>query len=343
MMRSYRVWEHSSPQAIKIDTLPALSPGTGEVVVDVKAAGVGFVDTLMVSGRYQTIPPLPFTPGMEFAGIVRAVGPDVVGYTPGDRVAAYVLNGAFAEQALAKPNQLFPLPDAIPFNQAALLCLPYLTAHFALIERGRFKRGETVLVGGAGGAVGLAAVQIAKALGAKVLGAIRSLADAEIVSAAGADAIIDLSVPDLRDAVRRQVHAVTDGKGADIVIDPIGGEFLAAALRASAWGGRLVVVGFAAGDILTVKVNYLLLKNISILGLELNQYRDRSPDLMKKVQAELFELWRQGLLKPRIARQFAFEAVPDALEFVANGRTNGRAIVSIGSETLGEPCRNLWR
>lgn len=333
-MRSYRVWEHGSPKAMKIDTLPALSPGAGEVVVAVKAAGVGFVDTLMVSGRYQTIPPLPFTPGMEFAGIIRAVGPGVIDHVPGDRVAAYVLNGAFAEQALAKTHQIFPLPDAIPFSQAALLCLPYLTAHFALVERGRFKRGETVLVGGAGGAVGLAAVQIAKVLGARVLGAVRSEEDAAIVSAAGADAIIDLTGPDLRDAVRRQVHAATDGKGADIVIDPIGGEFLAAALRASAWGGRLVIVGFAAGDIPTVKVNDLLLKNISILGLELNQYRDRSPDLVKTVQAEVFEMWGQGLLQPRIARRFEFEAVPDALEFVANGRTNGRAIVSLGSETL---------
>jgi len=330
-MRSYRVWEPGSPEAMRIDDLPNLVPAEREVVIDVKAAAVGFVDTLVVSGRYQNIPPAPFTPGMEFAGTVRAVGAGVTDCTVGDRVAAYVLNGAFAEQAVAKVGAFYPVPDDIPFDQAALLCGAYLTAFFALIERAQFKRGETVLVGGAGGAVGLAAVQIAKALGArKVLGAFRSAADREAILEAGADAAVDLSGPDLRDAVRSQVLAATGGHGADVVLDPIGGEFFPAALRATAWCGRLVVIGFAAGDIPTVKVNYLLLKNIAVVGLDLSQYRRHAPESLKTAQAQLFDLWRQGLLKPRVARHFAFEAIPDALECVANGRTGGRVLITIG-------------
>ncbi|SFU16923.1 NADPH:quinone oxidoreductase family protein [Mesorhizobium sp. YR577] len=330
-MRSYRVWELGSPNDMKIEDLPDLVPGQDEIVVDVEAAGVGFVDTLVVSGRYQNIPPAPFTPGMEFAGTVRSIGAGVTGCKAGDRLAAYVLNGGFAEQAIAKVGEFYAVPDDVPLDQAALLCGAYLTAYFALVERGGFRRGETVLVGGAGGAVGLAAVQIARALGAtRVLGAFRSDADRQAILDAGADAAIDLSGPDLREAVRSQVLEATDGQGADVVLDPIGGEFLSAALRATAWSGRLVVIGFAAGDIPTVKVNYLLLKNIGILGLDLSQYRRRAPDRLKAAQAELFDLWRQGLLKPRIARQFPFEAIPEALNFVAGGRTGGRASIAIG-------------
>ncbi|MFG1346633.1 NADPH:quinone oxidoreductase family protein [Xanthobacter autotrophicus DSM 431] len=315
-----------------IDALPDLSPGSGEVAVDVVAAGVGFVDTLVVSGRYQNIPACPFTPGMEFAGRVRAVGADVSGVRVGDRVAAYVLNGAFAEQAVAPVGSFYPVPEDVPLDQAALLCGAYLTAHFALVARGRLQPGEAVLIGGAGGAVGLAAVQIAKALGARVLAGVRSAADRDAVIEAGADAVIDLSGSSLHDAVRAQVSAATDGRGADVVIDPIGGDFLPAALRATAWCGRLVVIGFAAGEIPTVKVNYLLLKNISIVGLDLSQYRSRTPDLLGRVQGELFDLWRRGFLKPRIAHHFSFEQVPDAVKFVANGRSSGRAIIHIGSE-----------
>lgn len=331
LMRSYRVWKPGSSKALRIDDLPNVSPSEDEIVVDVETAAVGFVDTLVVSGRYQTIPTVPFTPGKEFAGTVRAVGAGVADCAIGDRVAAYVPNGAFAEQAVAKLGEFYPVPDDVPIDRAALLCGAYLTAYFALIERGQFKRGDTVLVGGAGGAIGIAAVQIAKALGAhKVIGVFRSVVDKDAILEAGVDAAIELSGPDLREAVRSQVLAATDGHGADVVLDPIGGEFLTAALRATAWCGRLVVIGFAAGDIPTVKVNYLLLKNIAAVGFDLSQYRRRAPDRMKAVQAELFDLWRQGLLRPRVARQFTFEGIPDALEFVANGRTGGRALISIG-------------
>lgn len=318
---------------MQLDTVDDLIAGPGQVVVDVAAAGVGFVDTLVVAGRYQTLPPLPFAAGMEFAGTVRAIGEGVEGFAPGDRVVGYVLNGAFAEQVVARPNELFPLPSDISFEEGAVLCMPYLTAWFALTDRGQVQPGDNVLIGGASGAVGLAAVQLAKAMGARVLACVRSDADAAIARQAGADAIIDLAVPDLRDALREQVMAASDGHGADVVLDPLGGDFLTAALRAAAWRGRIVVIGFAAGDIPTVRVNYLLIKTLSIAGLDLSHFRDRMPEAVARAQARIFELHAQGALAPRIARRFPLEQLPEALEFVAAGRTGGRAVLTIRTMT----------
>lgn len=326
-MRSYRVWEHGAPSIMRIDTLPDLVPEPGEMVVDVKAAGINFPDTLVVSGKYQILPPRPFAPGKDLAGIVRAVGAGVTDFAPGDRIMGQVEHGAFAGQAIVSPSQAFRLPDGMDFAEAAAMGLVYQTAHFALAERGQYQRGETVLVGGAAGGVGLAAVQIAKGLGARVLAGVRSQAEAEIVREAGADAVIDLAVPDLRDSLRAQVAAATDGHGADVVLDPLGDAFFAAAVRAMAWCGRLVVIGFAAGEIPSIKVNYLLVKNISISGLQWSDYRDRTPEKVRTVQAELFDLWRAGVLKPRIMRRFPFAELPQALDLVAQGKVQGKAVV----------------
>ena len=326
-MRSYRVWEHGAPSSMRIDTLPDLVPGAGEMVVDVKAAGINFPDTLVVSGKYQILPPRPFAPGKDLAGIVQAVGAGVTDFAPGDRIMGQVEHGAFAGQALVSPSQAFRLPDGMEFAEAAAMGLVYQTAHFALVERGQYKRGETVLVGGAAGGVGLAAVQIAKGLGARVLAGVRSEAEAEVVRQAGADAVINLAVPDLRDSLRAQVAAATDGHGADVVLDPLGDTFFAAAVRAMAWCGRLVVIGFAAGEIPSIKVNYLLVKNISVSGLQWSDYRDRTPEKVRAVQAELFDLWRAGVLKPRIMRRFPFAALPEALDLVSQGKVQGKAVV----------------
>ena len=329
-MRSYRVWEHGAPSTMRVDELPDLVPGPGQMVVDVKAAGINFPDVLVVSGKYQILPPRPFTPGKDLAGVVRAVGAGVNGYAPGDRVMAQVENGAFAEQAVVTPEQRYKLPDGLSFEAAAAMDLVYQTAHFALVERGQYKRGETVLVGGAAGGVGLAAVQIAKGLGAKVLAGVRSPEEAEAVRAAGVDAVIDLSMPDLRESIRAQVHAATDGHGADVVLDPLGADFFAGALRAMAWCGRLVVIGFAAGDIPTLKVNYLLLKNIAVSGLQWSDYRDRTPERIQQVQQDLFDLWRAGAVRPRIMRDFAFSELPEALDLVSQGKVQGKAVVRVG-------------
>ncbi len=328
-MRSYRVWEHGAPASMRLDEIADLVPGPGEMVVDVKAAGINFPNVLVVSGKYQILPPRPFTPGKDLAGVVRAVGAGVSGFAPGDRVMAQVEHGAFAEQAVVTPAQSYKLPDGLSFDAAAAMGLVYQTAYFALVERGQYTRGETVLVGGAAGGVGLAAVQIAKGLGARVLAGVRSPAEEEAARAAGADAIIDLSAADLRESLRAQVLAATDGHGADVVLDPLGADFFAAALRAMAWCGRLVVIGFAAGDIPTLKVNYLLLKNIAVSGLQWSDYRDRTPHRIQQVQQELFDLWRAGAVKPRIMRAFGFSELPEALDLVSRGQVQGKAVVTV--------------
>ncbi|MFG1193109.1 NADPH:quinone oxidoreductase family protein [Xanthobacter flavus] len=328
-MLSYRVHEHGAPATLSLDTVPDLRPGPGQMVIDVKASGINFPDVLVVSGKYQILPPRPFTPGKDLAGVVRAVGEGVTGYAPGDRIMAQVEHGAFAEQAVVTPAQSYKLPEGLGFEAAAAMGLVYQTAHFALVARGQFRKGETILVGGAAGGVGLAAVQIARGLGARVLAGVRSPEEADVVRAAGVDAVIDLAAPDLRESVRAQVHAATGWRGADVVLDPLGGEFFPAALRAMAWCGRLVVIGFAAGDIPTLKVNYLLLKNISVSGLQWSDYRDRAPGQVQKVQQELFDLWRAGAVNPRIMRAFPFSGLPEALELVAQGKVQGKVVVSL--------------
>lgn len=332
-MHSYRVYETDKAGSARIEDVKNLVPDEDEIVADVAAAAVGFVDTLVVSGRYQSIPPTPFTPGMEFSGRVRAVGSNVKGYKIGDRITAYVSGGAFAHQAKAKVGEFYPVPDDVPLSVAALLCGAYLTAHFALVARGHLEAGQTVLIGGASGAVGLAAVQISKALGARlVIGTYRTPEDKEALQAAGTDAEFDVSGADFRDTLRMQVLELTAGKGVDLVIDPVGGEFLNAAMRLLVWSGRLVVVGFAAGDIPTIKVNHLLLKNIAVSGLNISSYRERAPESLATAQREIFALAGKGLLRPRVAREFAFEHTGEALDFVAKGRTHGRALIVVGGE-----------
>lgn len=329
-MRSYRVWEHGAPSTMKIDELDGLTPGPDELVVGVNAVGINYPDILVVSGKYQVLPPRPFTPGKDLAGVVKRVGANVKCFKAGDRVMSQVENGAFAEEALVRPDQTYVIPDDMPYAAAAAMGLVYQTAHFALVERGQYKTGETVLVGGAAGGVGLAAVQIAKGMGAKVLACVRSDEEADLVRKSGADAVIDLTRPDLKESLRAQVFEATGGKGADVVLDPLGGEFFPAVIRAMAWCGRLVVIGFAAGDIPTVKVNYLLVKNISISGLQWSDYRDRTPGLVRAAQSEIFDLWRSGAVKPSIMREFAFAELPQALDLVADGKIRGKAVVKVG-------------
>ncbi|RRV10477.1 NADPH:quinone oxidoreductase family protein [Pseudomonas sp. v388] len=328
-MRSYRVHEHGEPHTLQIDELPQLKAQPGEIVVDVKAAGINFPDVLVISGKYQLLPPRPFTPGKDFAGVVSAVGEGVEGYAPGDRIMSQIEWGALAEQAITTPAQSFHMPEGLDFPEAAAMGLVYQTAYFALTERGQLKACDIVLIGGASGGIGLASVQIAKGLGAQVLAGVRNDAEAQVARESGADHIIDLSGDNLKDSIREQVYAVTDGYGADVVIDPLGDPFFAGALRATAWCGRIVVIGFAAGEIPHMKVNYLLLKNIGVCGLQWSDYRDRTPDKVEAAQQTLFKLWREGAVKPRIMRLFDFENAGEALTLVKEGKVQGKAVVSM--------------
>lgn len=329
-MRALRVEKFGQPADCVLAELDPPSPGAGEVAIAVRAMGVNFPDLLVIGGRYQFLPDRPFTPGKEAAGVITALGPDVTGLAVGDRVSTQLEYGAFAEAIVAPAAQTYAIPQAMPFTTAAALGLTYQTAHFALLERGRFRPGETVLVTGASGGVGLAAVQLAKALGGSVLAGISNPEKAEAVLAAGADAIIDLGAEDLRADLKRQVLAASGDRGADVVIENVGGAVFEASLRALAWSGRLVVVGFAGGEIPSARANYILVKNITVTGLHWSDYRDRTPEKVAGVMAELYELWQAGKIDPHVMASYPLERFAEALDDIRHRRVVGKVVLTVG-------------
>lgn len=327
-----------SPGLHRVETCDDLSPGPGEVLVDVHAAAVNYPDLLVISGRYQILPPLPFTPGKDAAGVVRAIGPatgPATGHANssirvGDRVVVQLEHGGYASQVCAPSAWVHPIPDAMSFVDAAAMGLVYQTAYFALVDRGQFRSHETVLVTGAAGGVGLAAVQIAKGLGARVLAAVNTPHQADLVRQHGADAVIDLAQPGLRDSVRQQVHAANAGRGVDVVLDTLGGDVFDGALRALAWCGRIVVIGFAAGRIPEIKANYLLVKNITASGLQWSDYRERAPNRVAEVQQALMKLYTRGVIRPHLMQVFPLEQFEQALGLVATGQAMGKTVLTMG-------------
>jgi NADPH:quinone reductase len=302
-------------------------PGPDDVVVAVRAIAANYVDLLVIAGTYQSLPERPFSPGKLPVGDIIAVGANVNNVKPGDRVLTLAEHGGFAERVKVPAAQCFVLPAGLSYVDAASMSLAYDTAWFALRERARYQTGEAVLVLGASGAVGLAAVQLAKAFGARVLAGIAHMDKAQTVLDAGADAVIDLSQPDLRDALRDQVYAANGGRGADIVLDPLGGDFFAAALRALAWRGRLIVIGFAGGAIPSVKANYLLVKNIEVSGLQISDYRKRTPELMATCLTEIFSLYQAGRLRPSVATTYPLADFSSALQDLHDRRTRSRIVL----------------
>jgi NADPH2:quinone reductase len=328
-MRAVVVHRHGSIDAVQLEEFPEPRPHTGEVLIDVHAASVNFPDLLVIGGSYQRLPPAPFVPGKDLAGAVVAVGSAVSRVRPGDRVMAQVEHGAFAERAVAAEAVCHRMPAGMSFADAAAMGLVYLTAHFALVERAQVRRGEVVLVTGAAGGVGLAAVQIAKALGATVVATVSSEEKAAIARASGADHVVYTNAPDLRDGLRAQVHAAVGKRGVDVIIDSVGGDVFDASLRAIAWCGRLVVVGFAAGRVPEIKAGYVLVKNISIIGLQSSDYRDRDPEKVQRVQQELFEMYVQGKLKPHIMARYPLSGFHEALATVRDRRVLGKVVLEM--------------
>jgi NADPH:quinone reductase len=326
-MRAAVVKEFGPILSHKLDSLPDPAPGPGEVLVTIKAAAVNFVDSLVVTGKYQFLPDCPFAPGKLPAGVVGALGAGVQDVKIGDRVLTMAEQGGYAERIAVPARDCFKLPPSMSFVDAAAMALVYDTAWFALRERARLQAGESVLVLGSTGGVGLAAIQLAKALGAKVLAGVANPEKRALASSAGADAIIDLPQDNLRDALREQVFQNNDGNGVDIVLDPIGGEAFEAALRALAWRGRLVVIGFAAGRIPSVKANYLLVKNIEVSGLQISDYRKRTPDLLAQCMREIFALFEAGKLKPAPTVARPLEDFAQALQDVVDRRVAGRVVL----------------
>ena len=328
-MQALIVKEHGSLDKLTLGEFPDPKPGKSEVLVDVHAASVNFPDLLVIGGTYQNLPPRPFVPGKDLAGVVAAVGEGVTRVKAGDRVMAQIEHGAFAERAVVRESQCFVMPEKMRYEEGAAMGLVYLTAHFALIERAQFRAGETVLVTGAAGGVGLAAVQLAKALGAIVIAAVSSEEKAQVVRDSGADHVVRTDVPDLRDALRQQVFDAVGKRGVDLVLDSVGGDVFDACLRVLAWCGRLVIIGFAAGRIPKVKTGYLLVKNISLIGLQSSDYRDRAPEIVRQTQERLFALYNEGKLKPHVMTAYAMKDYLAALNMVKDRKVLGKVVITM--------------
>jgi NADPH2:quinone reductase len=328
-MKAATVEAFGSPEAVVTRDWPDPVPGPGEALIAVEAAEVNYPDLLVVAGKYQVVPPLPFIPGKTAVGRVLALGPGTQGPTIGTRVIAAMERGAFAEQAVTAAAVLAPVPDAVSAEEAASLGLAAQTAWFALTERARLAAGESVLVLGGSGAVGLAAIGVARGLGARrVVAAVRNEDGARLAAEAGAHHVLRLDRPDLRDVLRADLAAV--GGPVDVVIDPLGGEATEAALRCLDWCGRLVVVGFAGGGIPSVRANYLLVKNIAVLGLQWSNYRDMQPEKVTGAWRALFRLQTDGFVRPRIGNVFPLERAGEALADMATGQGGLRRLINIG-------------
>jgi NADPH2:quinone reductase len=312
----------------RLGTVPDPVPQRGQVLVRVHASTVNFVDQLVIGGTYQFLPKLPFVPGKGPAGVVVALGEGVTRLKTGDRVLAMAELGGYAELVAIDETQCYRLSPSMSFADAASTAVAYDTAWFALKDRARYAPGDKVLVLGATGAVGIGAIQIAKAMGAFVMAGVSSPGKTQMVKDAGADAIVDLARADQRDSLRDQVHGLTADAGADIILDPLGGDVFDAAIRALAWRGRLVVIGFAAGRIPTIKANYLLLKNIEVSGLQVSDYRKKRPQQVEECFRELFAWFEQGKLKSPPMLAFPLEKVHEALRAVGDRRSQGRVMLT---------------
>lgn len=332
-MRAVVVNETGNRDSIEVRELDTPRPQPDQVVVDVHAASINFPDVLQIDGKYQIKPPEPFTPGKDAAGVVSAVGDNVSNISAGDNVLLQVTYGAFAEQVAVDAASVYVMPPGIDFPSAAAMGLVYQTAHVALLERGRLKAGDTVLVTGASGGVGLAAVQLAKAYGATVLAGLTTPGKSAAILDAGADHVIDLSGDPtskaFKDGIRDQVHALTDRRGVDIVVDVVGGDVFDACLRTLSFCGRILILGFTSGSIPAIKSNYLLLKNISAIGMSINAYMEHSPAIVREVQDELFALFENGKINPVISHTFGIDEFASAFEVIETRKTLGKVVLSI--------------
>lgn len=314
--------EWGGPDKLRVGELPLPEPNPGEVRLKVLAAGVNFPDALIVQKKYQVQPPLPFVPGTEVAGTVDAVG-EGVSLAKGARVVAFVGTGGFAEYACVNAAQTILLPAGVSDEVAAGFTMTYATSHHALAGRAQLRAGETLLVLGAGGGVGLAAVELGKLAGARVIAAASTDEKLAACHAAGADALINYSTLELREAVK----TLTDGKGADVIYDPVGGGYTEPALRALAWRGRLLVVGFANGEIPSLRVNLLLLKEASLVGVYWGEFAKREPKANARMIGELMGWLAQGRLKPRVSHVYPLHETPRALDELLHRRAIGKLVI----------------
>lgn len=315
--------EYGPPEKLRVEDVPDLQPAAGEVLLRVRAAGVNFPDALIVQNLYQFKPQPPFSPGGESAGEVLAVGEGVRGFQVGDKVIALTTWGGFAEQLIARPEQLIPLPEGMPFDVAGALLLTYGTCIHALRDRANLQAGQTVLVLGAAGGIGMASIELAKALGARVIAAASSDEKLAACQAKGADALINYRSQNLRDELKR----LTGGQGVDVVVDPVGGELAEQALRSMAWRGRYLVVGFADGQIPRLPLNLVLLKGCAIVGVFWGDFIRRESAAAQADLQELVALYRQGRIAPLISGRYSLAQASQAIVALAQRQALGKLVV----------------
>ncbi len=324
-MRALVCNAYGPPESLCIETRDDPVPGKGQVLVDVAAAGINFPDVLAIAGKYQVKTPTPFIPGNEAAGVVAALGAGVNQYSVGDKVIINTMGGAFAEKCLAPVQTTMPLPEGLSFEQGAGFSVTYGTSYHALKQSARLKAGETVLVLGAAGGVGITAVEIAKAMGARVIAAASTDEKLEFAAAAGADETINYSDEPLKERVK----ALTDGNGVDVVYDPVGGELADQAFRATAWHGRYLVIGFACGEIPKFPANIALLKEASIIGVWWGTWATKNPGLQIRNMTELAELVAAGTLAPRVSASYAMDDYAEAFRAITERRALGKVILRV--------------
>jgi NADPH:quinone reductase len=318
-MRAVQIVSLDGPSAVEVVDVPQPEPGSDQVLIRVRAAGVSFPEVLQTRGLYQLQPPLPFVPGSEVAGEIVSA-PEGSGLAPGDRVVALVMLGGFAEHAVTQADMVFPLPDSLSFEQGAAIPLNFMTAHFALIARGQLAEGESVLVHGAAGGVGTAAIQVAKAFGAgKVVAVTSTTEKGDVATAAGADEVV------LADGFKDAVKAAG---GVDIVVDPVGGDRFTDSLRCLKEDGRLLVIGFTAGEIPTVQVNRLLLNNISVVGVGWGAYVLKRQGYVREEWDALLPHLTSGAISPPIGATFDLDGAPDALLTLDERRATGKVLLT---------------
>jgi NADPH2:quinone reductase len=313
------------PETLVIEDLPSPVPGPGQIVIAVKAASVNFPDTLIIQNKYQYKPTLPFSPGSECAGLVKKLGEGVTRVREGDRVMAVTTYGSFAEEVLTDESRALAIPGGMDFPTAAAFTLTYGTSGHALVDRGQLKAGETLLVLGASGGVGLAAIEVGKALGAKVIACASTADKLAVCRAHGADETINYAQEDLRERLK----ALTKGNGVDVVYDPVGGPHSEIALRSTAWRGRFLVVGFAAGEIPKIPLNLTLLKGCSIVGVFWGEFMKREPERFAELLKQLGAWFQSGKLKPYVSQTLPLERAAEALTLMSSRQVKGKLVLTV--------------
>ena len=321
-----RAW--GAVEDLTLEDVPAPRPGRGEVLIDVRATALNYADSLLVAGRYQTKPPLPFSPGLETAGVVAACGEGVTRFSPGDRVMAVLAYGGLAEQAVAPEAETFAIPAGMSFEEAGAFPIAYISSHVAIRWQGRLEPGETLLVLGAAGGVGLTAVEIGKAMGARVIAGASTAEKLAVARERGADALVNYATENLTE----RVMALTDGKGADVCFDPIGGDLFDAALSALGWGGRILLVGFVGG-VQQIPANRLLVKHRAALGSSLRYFRWHAPDKLRRSVDELLRWYAEGRLRPLISHRLPLERTVEGIRLLTDRQAHGKIVITPGERS----------